>query len=120
MRLLSLTSTRYGQCRASNEVDRAAQAKIDEHKRELNAERSRAQREKDEEAARKISDEAAMDKDKALRDARLAGELDDRADEGSLEKRRAEREERQSLLQLKQLHDEVQPAVRRSPLLLVR
>ena len=86
------------------------QAKIEQHKRELAAERMRAQEEKTQEHALHIRHEAAADKDQALRDARLAGRLDDKADESSIEARRVRQEEDQSELQLRQLNDEVKRA----------
>jgi len=86
------------------------QAKIEQHKKELAAERMRAEEEKTQEHALHIRHEAAQDKDQALRDARLAGRLDDKADESSIEARRVRQEEDQSQLQLRQLNDEVRRA----------
>jgi hypothetical protein len=86
------------------------QAKIEQHKKELAADKYRAAEVKTEETARAMREKAAEDKDRALRDARLAGELDDKADRTSIEARRVRQEENQSLLQLRQLNDEVKRA----------
>ena len=86
------------------------EAKIAQHKKELEADRFRAAEEKTEASAREIREQAAQDKDEALRDARLAGQLDDKADRTSIEARRVKEKEDQSLLQLRQLNHEVKRA----------
>jgi len=86
------------------------QAKIEEHKKELAAEKMQADEEKTQQSAQHIRHEAAEDKDQALRDARLAGRLDDKADESSIEARHVRQEETQSQLQLRQLNEEVKRA----------
>jgi len=86
------------------------QSKIEEHKRELVEEKRRMTEEKDERTAESIKGQAEQDKDKALDDARLAGRLDDKADESRAKQRQVKDQERQSQLQLKQLNDEVRRA----------
>ena len=86
------------------------QAKIEQHKKELTAEQFKADEEKTQQSAQHIRHLAAQDKDRALRDARLAGRLDDKADESSIEARRVRQEESQSQLQLRQLNEEVKRA----------
>mmetsp|Transcript_20767 Transcript_20767/g.33226 ORF Transcript_20767/g.33226 Transcript_20767/m.33226 type:complete len:258 (+) Transcript_20767:379-1152(+) len=69
-----------------------------------------ADEEKTQQSAQHIRHEAAEDKDQALRDARLAGRLDDKADESNIEAHRVRQEETQSQLQLRQLNEEVKRA----------
>lgn len=54
---------------------------LSQHKKELDEEKMKAAVEKTKESADHIEHQAAEDKDRALRDARLAGQLDDKADE---------------------------------------
>lgn len=86
------------------------QAKIEQRKKELAAEKMKSDEIKTQESAQHIRHQAAEDRDKAIRDARLAGRLDDKADQSSIEARRVRQEEDQSQLQLRQLNEEVKRA----------
>lgn len=62
---------------------------------------------RDQDKATELQRESEEGRDRALRDAKLAGVLDDRADESATIVKRSEQEEKESVEQLKQLQREV-------------
>jgi hypothetical protein len=96
--------------RVSTAMAEEYKARIEAQRKELTAEKGKELQVKDQDRADELQRASEEGKARALRDAKLAGVLDDRADESASIVKRSQEEERESVEQLKQLQREVKRA----------